>query len=540
MPYRLDENIVELTRRVVNERVIMNVFEEAYGEHQERPKSVYRTMLCCRAVSFNHKDLVRYLLENGYDINYSCVYYSPSPLNVAVHLGRDDCIEMLLNAGARVDTANRFIEGDNNMSKCVPALELAVMMDRVDLVKLMIPLYDRTRTWTQRTPLHFACLHGSRKCLDYILSTAEGQDDVNAVDSDDTTRHPEGYSPLMLGLHHGAWLVQRMIQAGGHATHVTSESKCNVLHIACSSSMRIPHDLNGFVPSDLPKIIELLVESGCDPNISSASGETALSELCSQVVSELGCPQFVPFPYEVTLHGEIVLSAVSLLLEHGANPDGDVRHIPLWVLISQLRSILHQCASMSVVPTMLERSLPSVLRATILCRDFSQLLLLHGANPDIKDFHGHICRRIIDSLLDLLLTTWNVLMGQSQWRANIVSIIADIFRLLLLFGGKLHKPELVFQVFIDNIPGGSLFLTYYLNFCGKREIELQMKDVLVRLKNASDTRLAELRGFLQRQPILLMNLARIAILRCVGSRAVHAVPTLELPTSLTDYILSLK
>src|SRR6218665_2015914 len=390
MAYCLDAKIVELIERGDNERIIMNAFENTYSELQYPPKNVYRTLLCCSAVSFDHKDLVRYLLQNGYDVNYNFGYVTPSPLNVAIHLGRDDCIKMLLNAGARVDMENRFHEED--MTEAVPALELAVMMDRTDLVKLMIPMYNRTRTRTQRTPLHFACLHGSRKCLDYILSTAEGQDDVNALDSDDTTRHPEGYSPLMLGLHHGAWLVQRMIQAGGHATHVTSESKCNVLHIACSSSMRIPHDLNGFVPSDLPKIIELLVESGCDPNISSASGETALSELCSQVVSELGCPQFVPFPYEVTLHGEIVLSAVSLLLEHGANPDGDVRHIPLWVLISQLRSILHQCASMSVVPTMLERSLPSVLRATILCRDFSQLLLLHGANPDIKDFHGHICR----------------------------------------------------------------------------------------------------------------------------------------------------
>src|SRR6218665_430068 len=341
MAYCLDAKIVELIERGDNERIIMNAFENTYSELQYPPKNVYRTLLCCSAVSFDHKDLVRYLLQNGYDVNYNFGYVTPSPLNVAIHLGRDDCIKMLLNAGARVDMENRFHEED--MTEVVPALELAVMMDWTDLVKLMILMYNRTRTRTQRTPLHIACLHGSRKCLDYILSTAEGQDDVNALDSDDPHR-PEGYSPLMLGIQHGAWLVQRMIQAGGHATHVTGRLKCNALHVACSSNMYKPYRAHGFVPKDLPEIIELLIESGCDPNIGCGRGETPLSRLCSQVACELKAPQDKPFPYEVALHREVVLSAVSLLLEHGANPDGNVRDIPLSVLNSQLNTILQQCA----------------------------------------------------------------------------------------------------------------------------------------------------------------------------------------------------
>lgn len=538
MAYCLDANIVESIRKGENERVIMKTFEGAYGGVEYPPKNVYRTLLCCRAVSFDHKDLVRYLLETGYDVNYNFGYVTPSPLNVAVHLGREECIKMLLNAGARVDMENRF--SDEEMTEVVPALELAVMMDRKDLVKLMIPLYDRTKTRTQRTPLHLACLHGARQCLDYILSTVEGQNDVNSLDSDDP-RRPEKYSPLMLGLHQGAWLVQRILQAGGNAKHITERLKCTVLHIACSSGLYMPYRTHGFVPPDLPEIIQLLVEAGCDPNINSARGETPVSRLCTQVASELKTPQDKPFPYDVAIHREVVLRAISILLKHGANPDGNIRDIPLSVLISQLSMLLQQFACIAVDPAVQEIYVPSAFQAMILTRDLFRLLLLRGANPNIIDSHGRISRFIVDSLFVVLLNNRSGLMGiHSQWIADIVGIIADVFRLLLLFGGKLHEPTRVFQVFLQNIPEGSLFLTYYLNFCGRPHIELQMKRVQVLLKNTNETRVAELRDFIQRQPILLMHLARIAILRSVGSQAVRSVPSLKLPEALTDYILSLK
>lgn len=538
MTYCLDANVVELIRKGENERIIMQTFEGAYGVLKYPPINVYTTLLCCSAVAFDHKDLVRYLLETGYDVNYNFGYVTPSPLNVAVHLGREDCIQMLLNSGARVDMENRFSEED--MSEVVPALELAVMMDRRDLVKLMIPLYDWTKTRTQRTPLHLACLHGARQCLDYILSTVEGQNDVNALDSDDP-RRPEGYSPLMLGLHQGAWLVQAILQAGGNAKHVTGRLKCNALHIACSSDLYKPYRTHRFVPRELPKIIQLLIESGCDPNISSARGETALSRLCSQVACELKAPQDKPFPYKVSVHREVVLSAASVLLKHGANPDGNIRDIPLSVLMSQLNTILQQFACIGVDPTLQELYFPSAFQATILARDLFRLLLLCAANPNIVDSHGRISRFIVDSLFVVLLNNWSALMCiRSQLIADIVNVIADIFHLLLLYGGKLQEPTLIFQVFLQNIPEGSSFLTYYLNFYGRPRIEVQLRRVHVQLKNTSETHLAELHGFMQRQPILLMNLARIAILRSVGSQAVRSVPTLKLPTALTDYILSLK
>src|SRR6218665_3076965 len=193
--------------------------------------------------------------------------------------------------------------------------------------------------------------------------------------------------------------------------------------------MKKPYRAHGFVPKDLPEIIELLIESGCDPNIGCGRGETPLSRLCSQVAWELKAPQDKPFPYEVALHREVVLSAVSLHLEHGANPDGNVRDIPLSVLNSQLNTILQQCACIAIDSALQESYLPTAFQATILSRDLFQLLLLHGANPNIIDSHGRISRFIVDSLFVVLLNNWSALMGiQSQWVGDIVSIIADIFR----------------------------------------------------------------------------------------------------------------
>jgi len=134
----------------------------------------------------------------------------------------------------------------------------------------------------RRTPLHHASWHGAHRCVEFLLGTEAGRADINALDSDDP-HQPERYTPLMLGISHGAPLVKALLCSGASVSHVTERLRCNLLHRAVSRTNHLHH---GFVPFDLPVIVQMVIDApggGCDVNARDASGDTPLSLLCAQV-----------------------------------------------------------------------------------------------------------------------------------------------------------------------------------------------------------------------------------------------------------------
>ena len=73
------------------------------------------------------------------------------------------------------------------------------------------------------------------------------------------------YTPLMLGVRHGSRLVRKLLDSGASATAVSSARGYTALHCAASSSPKvITYDDKPWVSKDLPVVLRLLLEAGCE------------------------------------------------------------------------------------------------------------------------------------------------------------------------------------------------------------------------------------------------------------------------------------
>lgn len=534
---QLDSTIFESIKAGLDADTIIEMFDRKYADTIYPPIAVFKTLFLCSAVDMEHQTLLYRLLDSGsYDVNYNFGYVTPSPLNIAVRISRTDFIVKLLECDASVNQENRFTLETSD--EVVTAIQLSVMLDRCDLLKLMIPFYDRLQTRTKRSTLHLACLHGSRQCLEYILSTAEGKNDINTTDSDDV-HQPEGFSPLMLGLHQGSWLVRTILEHGGSATHVTGRLQYNALQLACSPNLYRGYQFHGFVCRDLPDVICLLVDAGCCTNDTDSHGNTPLSLLCTQVRHQLNTRKDVPYPYDFSIHRQVVLSSATSLLDKGAGPDACLNHLPLSVLIDQLFSIVQPISSVRLNQEIERIFIPSAIEATTLARDLFQLLLSRGANPNIKDVYSRVSPSLVESVLLVLIRNCR----HGDWESgddglsSILIIFVDIFRLLLLFGAELSKPELTIQLFQLGVPHSLTFISLLFNYLDETQFMMYHNQLLQTTNHSNDDDYLQKR--FPRRPRSLKQIARVKIIHSFGGRGFKEISSLDLPKALEEYILTL-
>lgn len=532
----LDKEIVESVKSGDDADTILSKFSRVYNGTHYPPIAVYRTLLFCSAIQFNNDALVVRLLEAGYDVNYNFGYVTPSPLNVAIQIGREDYVKQLLEVGASVNLENST--SVTNMIDAYTALELAIKLDSWNLVQLLTPLYDYQKTRTHRTALHLACLYGSRQCIELILNTSEGQAHVNLHDCCDA-HFPEGYTPLMLGVHHGAWLVGELLKNGADAKYVTNRTHRSVLHLACCPQTKRAGEVHRFVSKDLPQVIQLLVEAGCNPNQNEKCGDTPLSLLITQISQELNAQRDVNYPYEIDVHRQAVLNSVSTLLQMGSNPNGHIRKSSILIVIHQLHSVLRPLCHIIYDVNVRDIFVQSALSASCLARDLLWMLILNGANTKASDVVGS--NNIVDYFLQIIIqvsSSWTD--DHKQFTSGILAHFADIFRILLLSSYGSFQSNLVFYLFFKEISGSEFFITVLFNYSGRRNFKAIMNQVVKEVQYSSSPSLEKLYMLIGKEPATLKHIVRVKILQCFGNKALIRIPTLNLPSVLKEYIISLK
>ena len=160
---RLDGLLSQIPR---SENILLIHNEEGYN-------------LLQKCVGINNLEMVRWCISRNIDINRGCCSL---PLHIACLRGYEECVEMLLKHGARIDVEARMcwpgphqqnceergkhtninVESDNayrSSDKLQCAIYYAIDGDQVDILELLAQQgEDHWLPWQQKRPLlHIAC-----------------------------------------------------------------------------------------------------------------------------------------------------------------------------------------------------------------------------------------------------------------------------------------------------------------------------------------------------------------------------------------------
>lgn len=168
------------------------------------------------AAAFHGKlsKLQRYLEEeDGTLLDCPSVDYADqdgmTPLHAACQEGHDQCVELLLRAGARVDSTSKhgltplIIACENGWHGCAHILVRATAA------------IDKAENLNAATALHGACLNGAVECVELLL---QARALLNVVDKD-------GATPLILAAHHGHIECVKLLVGAGADELVEYEGK---------------------------------------------------------------------------------------------------------------------------------------------------------------------------------------------------------------------------------------------------------------------------------------------------------------------------
>ncbi|CAH1642203.1 unnamed protein product [Spodoptera littoralis] len=297
-----------------------------------------RTTLCDEplrlAIRNKHYEVARLLLEHGADPNKR--YFFGAEINL---VSDPEYLELLLTFGANPDSRDR--------AGLTPLMKAARQRKGLDAVLLLISFGADVNAMADarndyRTVMHYAVLSGNPEVVNLMIKQgARVNYECNEFSKP---------SPLDLAILKGDVAMLQMLLAAGAQVNASSSVIGSPLHVACSDNItnrkeivqevqnpavdvsppsRIPHDpqilnskkaVNALVT---PLVLQILLESGADPNLKVYNDEDA-TQLRPALAEYLAS------------NPEPSAEIVALLLRYGArvimktqfrDPDGILNHL---------------------------------------------------------------------------------------------------------------------------------------------------------------------------------------------------------------------
>lgn len=199
-----------------------------------------------KSVGLNHIELARWLLQRHRpDVNRSSCSL---PLHIACLKGYEECVELLLKHGARIDTEARMCfpgahshnceesgkyknQGDdvgvcdrpNPNTKLQNAVCYAIDGDQINVLNILAQKMEEPwMPFRVRKPLlHIACERGAWKCVQHLVQTRS--DEINLIKDE--------YYPIHQAVLHDGRFLELLIQHGAITTVRTCTQQMTLLHV---------------------------------------------------------------------------------------------------------------------------------------------------------------------------------------------------------------------------------------------------------------------------------------------------------------------
>jgi ankyrin repeat protein len=286
-------------------------------------------------------DLVKWILSTRphTDLNrYSCSL----PLHIACLKGNEECVDLLLKHGARLDTEARMCfpgphsnnceemckyknDSDNvvcerSNTKLQNCISYAIDGDQVNVLNILAQKMDEPwALFRGRKPLlHLACEKGAWRCVQNLVTTRS--DEINLLKDE--------FYPIHQAVLHDGKFLELLIANGSYLNVRTSTQQMTLLHVVILTARKNADDtLN---------TLKVLLEHGCKELINAPDylGTTPLNAIIIRYALEEA-----RYGYDKWSKYE-VLNLVRFLLQNGArqsvNQSGNsalacvFRHIRDW------------------------------------------------------------------------------------------------------------------------------------------------------------------------------------------------------------------
>ena len=234
-----------------------------------------RNTVLLRASVKEHLDCVKACQTAGIHVDANCKCGDKSPLYWAIEHNNDDCIEFLLQAGAKVHDEVLHVGGKKGSERCVnliieaggdpeEILCYAAYYGRIDIVELLL---KKGVDVNKNGSLVYAAASGSVKCVNMLLEVGS---DVNIISN-----------PLPCYLDGNFFLgIGRTLTALFAASKSGSlECVTILLKAGADVKMKDKYDftaLLGAVDSSSVQCVDVLLRAGADVNIRNDGSKTAL------------------------------------------------------------------------------------------------------------------------------------------------------------------------------------------------------------------------------------------------------------------------
>ncbi|CAG0890270.1 unnamed protein product [Darwinula stevensoni] len=325
-----------------NENILLVNNEEGYN-------------LLQKCVGINNLEMVRWILSRNPDLNRGACSL---PLHIACFRGLDDCVELLIKHGARIDVEARMCwPGPHNQNceqrgkycvqdetvdrvrasdKLQSAICYAIDGDQVETLELLMQQSeDHWFPWHQKRPLlHLACERGAWNCVRYLVS--ERSEEINQCYDE--------YYPIHQAALHDLKFLELLITCGADVKVRTATQQLTVLHVVFLLGKKSAEDTL--------TTVQLLLEHGLRELINEPDslGNTPLHALLVRYALEESrygyCHEPQPWNKWDMLH------LVRYLLQNGASPSinqegnsalaGVLRHVRDWEFRYELLDMLLQ------------------------------------------------------------------------------------------------------------------------------------------------------------------------------------------------------
>uniref|UniRef100_A0A182PMU7 SOCS box domain-containing protein n=1 Tax=Anopheles epiroticus TaxID=199890 RepID=A0A182PMU7_9DIPT len=304
-----------------------------------------------KSVGLNHVELARWVLQRHRpDVNRSSCSL---PLHIACLKGYEECVELLLKHGARIDTEARMCfpgahshnceesgkyknQGDDvgvcerPNSKLQNAVCYAIDGDQINVLNILAQKMEEPwMPFRVRKPLlHIACERGAWKCVQHLVQTRS--DEINLIKDE--------YYPIHQAVLHDGRFLELLIQHGAITTVRTCTQQMTLLHVVILAARKSAEDTL--------ITIRILLERGCKELINSPDslGNTPLHAIIVRYALEEA-----RYGYDKWNKWD-VLHLVRFLLQNGAkssiNQTGNsalacvFRHIRDWEVCYELLNML--------------------------------------------------------------------------------------------------------------------------------------------------------------------------------------------------------
>uniref|UniRef100_A0A1B6F6H5 SOCS box domain-containing protein n=2 Tax=Proconiini TaxID=565685 RepID=A0A1B6F6H5_9HEMI len=362
-----------------------------------------------KVVAINNVDMLRWILSRNTDLNRGACSF---PLHIACLRGHEDCVELLLKHGARVDVEARMCwpgphnqnceergkycidddtSADRSSDKLQSAICYAIDGDQVDILELLMQqTEDHWLPWQQKRPLlHIACERGAWNCVKYLVS--ERSEEINQCYDE--------YYPIHQAALQPAKFLEILIQNGADINVCTQTEQLTLLHLVFLLGRKSTEDtLN---------TCKLLLDSGLRELINrpDSLGNTPLHGLIVRYALEEA-----RYPYDSDIqpwNKWDVLHIARYLLRNGASPSINqqgnsalacvLRHVRDWEFRYEMLNMLLQAGGdpnivgrdgsvplmVCLVPLINKDPLHHFTHTMKVCYlNCVRILLKHGANPN--------------------------------------------------------------------------------------------------------------------------------------------------------------